>query len=145
MCRLCNHNQAFGAAFDVPPSMMFSQIVKTNDGTLKAVFSIFCGADQSLSRKLLADLKGKSYVEDLATILHIPKTAISIEPTATRKAEVADASSCQEHDTFGQWSKCSKSCGSGKRRRFREHTKCAKGTPHTIRYHQSQPCNKDSC
>jgi hypothetical protein len=137
---------ALAAAFDIPVTMISAQVIRTDDNSMTAIFAMHCGAHESLSRKLLADLKVASYVSDLVSLLHIPKGSIHIKPTASRKAQPADLNdACEEQDTFGQWSACSKSCGAGTHRRFREHTKCAKGTPHTIRFHQTKGCDKDPC
>ena len=126
--------------------MVIAQLVQTTPGSLTAAFAVHCGESDTLSRKLLDDFKEKAYKQELATALHLPSAAVSIKPTATRKEEAASDAACKDHDTFGQWSGCTKSCGSGTHYRFREHTKCLENAaPHTIRFRQVHACNKQAC
>ena len=127
--------------------MVTAQLVHTTAKSLTAVFAVRCGESDTLSRKLLSDFKEKTYLEELATYLDMPTASISIQPTASRKEEAPSGTGgCQDHDTYGQWSDCSKSCGSGTHFRFREHTKCLEhAAPHTIRYRQVKKCNKQAC
>lgn len=55
--------------------------------------------------------------------------------------------SCVSHDRYGEWSKCSKRCGTGLRYRHRQHVACS----HTavvkmhMTFREGAPCNSHNC
>jgi len=70
----------------------------------------------------------------------------SAEAEAALKA--AAQPDCSEKNVFGDWSECTKFCGSGYRFRYREHIMCSVHThfvPYKMKFRQKMHCNVAPC